>query len=440
MVKSIQVGEAGCRRDLSKNKSLELDFFNAIWGNDQNNNCSYECRKMKRNFSNEFTWPMQDPDVKQALDKAYSDGDWGRYAGSNCVNLQTELRDYFSVEQVRLCSSGTVAVEIALRAAGVRSGDEVLLAAYDFPGNFRCIESVGATPILVDVDSNTWSMSTNDLESAFTEKTKACIVSHLHGGIAPVQQITELAHQNDVVVIEDICQCPGAMINCDTDSNENPPSQPTSEDIIRQRKKLGTIGDIATLSFGGSKLLTAGRGGAVITNNSTFHQRATIFCDRGNDTFPLSELQAAVLIPQLKKLDNRNRQRFDAFKILLDKLSQFNADDSIKAKSIKAKSIKVDNQHAPAFYKIPIAIEPDDPSRKQTIIDSLQSQGIKIDHGFRGFTKRSQRRCRLHGDCENARMLAQQTLVLHHPCLLSDSFPEIVDTIGDVLVASLDAI
>ena len=169
---------------------------------------------MKRNFSNEFTWPIQDPEVKQALDRAYNDGDWGRYAGSNCANLQKELGDYLSVEQVRLCSSGTIAVEIALRAAGVSSGDEVLLAAYDFPGNFRCIESVGATPVLVDVDSNTWSMSTNDLESAFTDKTKACIGSHLHGGFAPIKRIVDIAHRTGAVVIEDICQCPGAMVDC----------------------------------------------------------------------------------------------------------------------------------------------------------------------------------------------------------------------------------
>jgi dTDP-4-amino-4,6-dideoxygalactose transaminase len=390
---------------------------------------------MKRNFSNEFTWPIQDPEVKQALDRAYNDGDWGRYAGSNCANLQKELGDYFSVEQVRLCSSGTIAVEIALRAAGVSSGDEVLLAAYDFPGNFRCIESVGATPVLVDVDSNTWSMSTNDLESAFTDKTKACIVSHLHGGIAPIKRIVDIAHRTGAVVIEDICQCPGAMVDCDTDWHDNLPAQPTTPETVRQGKKLGTIGDIATLSFGGSKLLTAGRGGAVITNNSTFHQRATIFCDRGNDTFPLSELQAAVLIPQLKKLDKKNRQRLDASRALLDTLSQVNA-----ANSIKSKSIKVDRHHAPAFYKIPIAIQSDDPSRKQTIIDLLQSQNIKIDHGFRGFTKRSKRRCRLHGDCQHATTLAAQTMVLHHPCLLSDNFPEIVDTIAEVLTTSLDNI
>lgn len=397
-------------------------------------------------FSECFTWPLQDTEVKQALDKAYNDGDWGRYAGSNCSNLQKQLCDYFSVEHTRLCSSGTVAVEIALRAAGVKPGDEVILAAYDFPGNFRCIEAVGAMPVLVDVDPKTWSISGANLESAFTAKTKAIIVSHLHGGIAPIKQIVDLAHQNDIVVIEDICQCPGAMIDCQTiPSEQKPPAANGSQEAEESNnslasenilcgQKLGTFGDIATLSFGGSKLLSAGRGGAVMTNNETMHQRSTIFCDRGNDTFPLSELQAAVLIPQLRKLDERNQKRFSSAKTLFEKFSQVNAVHQDTAKWNHVHSLAPQLDYAPAFYKIPIAISSEVPNQKQMIIDTLQSSGIKIDHGFRGFTKRSKRRCRLNGTCENAAKLAEQTMVLHHPCLLSDAFSDIVDTITEAIL------
>lgn len=398
-------------------------------------------------FSECFTWPLQDTEVKQALDKAYNDGDWGRYAGSNCSNLQKHLCDYFSVAHTRLCSSGTVAVEIALRAAGVNSGDEVILAAYDFPGNFRCIEAVGAMPVLVDVAPKTWSISGANLESAFTSKTKAIIVSHLHGGIAPIKQIVERARQNDVTVIEDICQCPGAMIDCQSIPSEpkqpvasiaqeaDEPNKKSPNTNILRGQKLGTFGDIATLSFGGSKLLSAGRGGAVITNNETMHQRSTIFCERGNDTFPLSELQAAVLIPQLRKLDERNRKRLASAKTLLEKLSQVNALNKNTAEPNNAHSLSPQLDHAPAFYKIPIAISSEVLEQKQTVIDALQSIGIKIDHGFRGFTKRSQRRCRQNGTCENAAKLANQTMVLHHPCLLSDRFTAIVEAIATALPA-----
>ena len=109
-----------------------------------------------------------------------------------------------------LVCSGTIGIELALRGVGVTAGDEVILAGYDFPGNFRCIEATGATPVLVDIASGTWSIQADDLATAHSEKTKAVIVSSLHGGIADIDAIMQWSRSVGVAVIEDVCQAPAA--------------------------------------------------------------------------------------------------------------------------------------------------------------------------------------------------------------------------------------
>ena len=114
---------------------------------------------------------------------------------------------------------------------------------------------------------------------------RAVIVSHLHGGLAAMPEIRAWADLRGVAVVEDACQVPGARI---------------------AGRLAGTWGDVGVLSFGGSKLLSAGRGGALLTDRSDVVQRIKIYSERGNQAYPLSELQAAVLLPQLESLAERN--------------------------------------------------------------------------------------------------------------------------------------
>ena len=121
-------------------------------------------------------WPLHDEDIHAALDRAYANGDWGRYHGSECSALSQELAAFHRVPHVALCSSGTVAVELALRGLGVGPGDEVILAGYDFAGNFRSIEACGARPVLVDVDANNFNLDPSRIPPACSPATKAIIV------------------------------------------------------------------------------------------------------------------------------------------------------------------------------------------------------------------------------------------------------------------------
>ena len=143
----------------------------------------------------EFPWPVPDQQVREALDAAYRDGSWGQYLGPNTAALVDDLCSFFACEHALLCSSGTIGVELALRGCGVGAGDRVVLAGYDFPGNFRAIDAVGARPVLVDISADTWSMDADSLESLPDTAVKALIVSHLHGGLADMPRLMALARQ-----------------------------------------------------------------------------------------------------------------------------------------------------------------------------------------------------------------------------------------------------
>src|SRR5213078_599383 len=107
----------------------------------------------------------------------------------NCERLEQRLVNQFQTEHALLCGSGTFAVELALRALQVEPGDEVLLAAYDYGGNFLCVHAVGAQPVLLDVDPGNWNLALDRLADAIGPRTRALIVSHLHGGLVPMRQV-----------------------------------------------------------------------------------------------------------------------------------------------------------------------------------------------------------------------------------------------------------
>ena len=339
-------------------------------------------------------WPGVMPDVTEHVERALRDGSWGRYESTWTDELIQALSKQFQQTKVSLCCSGTVGVELALRAAGVEPGREVILAGYDFPGNFRAIESIGAKPVLVDVVAGGWTIDTDQIAAAITTDTAAVIASHLHGQLADVQQIREIADANKIAFVEDACQVPGAAI---------------------ASRPAGSFGHVSVLSFGGSKLLTAGRGGAVLTSDPQMHQRLRVYADRGNDAFPLSQLQAASLVPQLKTLSQRTKTRNENATALSARLSDC---PGLNRQSLEA----VSTAHSSAWYKIPLLLDSAATERhsRADFIAAMQAEGLPIDVGFRGFAIRSERRCRKLGELPNSQVAASQTMLLHHSVLQLD--------------------
>jgi dTDP-4-amino-4,6-dideoxygalactose transaminase len=327
--------------------------------------------------------------VLSSLEDAYRSGAWGKYHGGLVERLEQQLATYHDVPHVLTCGSGTFAVELALRALHVGPGDEVAMAAYDYPGNFYAIHAVGATPVLVDVEAANWNLSVNALAAAVSDKTKAVIASHIHGGVVAMADLMEFARSKGVRVVEDAAQAAGAMV---------------------EGRRAGTTGDVGVLSFGGSKLLTSGRGGAILTRHADVYQRARTSLHRGNVVCPLSELQAAVLVPQLAKLDERNAHRRRNVDCLRGRLQ------TLPGLALLTTGAAVE----PCYYKLGMQFVAESFGLpRQLLLAALRAEGLAFDEGFRALhIGRSPSRFRRAGDLTEAERAHHGCIVLHHPVLL----------------------
>ena len=335
-------------------------------------------------------WPGPDDAVRDALLAAVADGSWGKYGSRHVEALQTRLVALTGQRHALTCASCTYAVELALRAVPVGPGDEVILAGYDYPGNFLCVHAVGARPVLVDIEPDGWQLDAGLLADAITPRTRAVIVSHLHGGQVDMVRGMETCRTRGVAVIEDAAQCPGATV---------------------QGKPAGGWGDLAVWSFGGSKLLSAGRGGAILTSRPDLHQRARLLLGRGNNLVaPLSELQAAALAPQLDALPARHARRSRNVELLAEGLRRVPGVRLLR------------HVGSPGFYKVGMQFDAQAFGVSRGLLTAaMRAEGIALDEGFRALhAGRSSDRWRASGSLDETMQAHANMLVLHHPILLGD--------------------
>ena len=336
-------------------------------------------------------WPTDDAFVRSALLTLIDSRDWGRYHGPHVPDLCRRLADYHGVEHVLPCSSGTAAVELALRGVGVTADDEVILAGYDFKANFQNVLCLRATPVLVDLHPETWQLDPARLETAVSSRTRAIIISHLHGGVVDARQVRQFTDAHGIALIEDACQNPGAKLH---------------------GRVAGTWGDVGVLSFGGSKLLTAGRGGAVITSRNDIAERIKRYVQRGNDAYPLSEMQAAIVCPQLEQLDSMNERRRDAVRRLSLRLSD--------VAGLTPLQLPTDDVQ-PTYYKVGFRYRSEDFAglSRNLFAQAMRAEGIAFDAGFRGLHLiHASRRFRQADNLREASRADAEMLTLHHPVLL----------------------
>jgi perosamine synthetase len=337
-------------------------------------------------------WPVLENATKGVLLAMAETGDWGRYHGCFVPELCRQLSEYHAIEHALVCCSGTAAIELALRGVGVQEGDEVIQAAYDFKANFQNVLYLKAIPVLIDLDPATFQFDPSQLAAAITPKTRAILVSHLHGGIVDLRRVREIAEPAGIPVVEDACQNPGAMV---------------------LGRRAGTWGDVGVLSFGGSKLLTSGRGGAILTSQSVIAERIKRYVLRGNDAYPLSEIQAALVIPQLEALDAMNERRRHAVCQLCSELTGF---EGLAALQLPTEELQ------PGYYKLGFRFTA---SRfglsRQLFVSALRAEGIAMDAGFRSnHLIHGSRRFRAVGELTEATRADQEIVTLHHPALVED--------------------
>jgi dTDP-4-amino-4,6-dideoxygalactose transaminase len=348
-------------------------------------------------------WPLADADVETALNAAIVNGTWGKYHGPHVPRLEEELARFFGVPHVLTCASGTLAVEAAFHALKVDAGDEVIQPAYDYEANFLDVHAVGAKPVLVDVSAENACLDPDKLATCPT--AKAIIVSHLHGGLAPMKRIREIADRNGVPIIEDAAQVCGATVD---------------------GKKAGAWGDIGILSFGGSKLLSAGRGGALLIHKPEVYQRARLWLSRGVQQWAaLSELQAIVLLPQLAKLTERTNHRHRQVELLAQLLQ------SVTGLRIFQNSV-ADSQAA--FYKVGFWYdETAFGLSRESFVKAMRAEGVAFDEGFRALhLGRAPQRFQSAGPLPNAEAAHRCVVMLHHPVLSlqADAVEKVAQAIG----------
>ena len=223
--------------------------------------------------------------------------DW--ILGDELELFEREFADYCETRHAVGTDSGMSALELALRAAGIGRGDEVITAANTFVATALAISHSGARPVPVDTDEKTYTMSPPLLEEAITERTKAIVPVHLYGHPANMRAITSIADEHGLLVIEDACQAHGARLD---------------------GRRVGSLARAAAFSFYPSKNLGAfGDGGALVTDDDEIAALARTLRDYGQRAKyqhvvkgfnrRLDTIQAAILRMKLKRLDEWNAQR-----------------------------------------------------------------------------------------------------------------------------------
>ncbi len=227
--------------------------------------------------------------------------------GPEVHGFQKELEAYLGVKHVIPCANGTDALQIAMMGLGLQPGDEVITADFTFAATVEVIALLRLTPVLVDVEQDTFNIDTVALEKAITPKTKAIVPVHLFGQCANMDKIMAIAERHNLYVIEDNAQAIGAIHTFTNGS----------------KKKAGTIGHVAATSFFPSKNLGCyGDGGAIFTNDDTLAHTLRGIVNHGmyeryhHDVVGvnsrLDSIQAAVLRTKLPLLDEYNNRRRSA--------------------------------------------------------------------------------------------------------------------------------
>jgi len=257
-------------------------------------------------------WPRGGVEEKQWLDKVLNSNRWfAGLQGDDPEALGTLFGKRFAElhgsRHALPVSNGSVAIEVALRALGIRPGDEVIVPPYTFISTVTSVLMVGAVPVFADIHPQSYCLDPDDVLSRIGPHTRAIMPVHLAGHMADMPHLKELAESKNLALIEDCAQA------IDADLND---------------QKAGTWGDLGTFSFQSNKTLTCGEGGLILTNNSRLAEKVTalrafgrfrekeavrssdLSCQQISSNYRLSEFQSAVLLGQLERFagDDARRQ------------------------------------------------------------------------------------------------------------------------------------
>ncbi|NQY09929.1 MAG: DegT/DnrJ/EryC1/StrS family aminotransferase [Flavobacteriales bacterium] len=233
---------------------------------------------------------INDDDIKQVTDVLKSGN---LVHGVKCLQLEADIANLVGVDHCSAVANGTASLILALRVLGVGIGDEVIVPALSFVATANAVEVVGATPIFVDIDLDTFNINVDKIEEKITPNTKAIMPVHEFGLACEIERIVEIGLKHGIPVVEDAACALGASYN---------------------DKMVGSFGALASFSLHPRKAITSGEGGLVVTNNAAYNKHVNQFRNHGIEVengainfveagynFRLTDFQAALVVSQLSR-------------------------------------------------------------------------------------------------------------------------------------------
>lgn len=312
-------------------------------------------------------WPQYDHREEKALLDVLHSRIWWRTPGTRTLQFEQEFAEYHNIKHGIACTNGTAAIEIAMAALDIGPGDEVIVPDFTFIATASAVLSVGALPVMVDVDPDTFNIDPGLVDKAITPHTKAFIIVHIGGMPCDMDRLTEIARQHHLFMVEDCSHAHGSQW---------------------KGQKVGSFGDCGTFSFQASKLMTAGEGGIVVTGDDDLEVRIRSVHDCGRmpgewfyshfingSNYRMSEWQGAILSQQLSRLDEQAAVREVNSAYLDTKLSKI---EGIRPQK-RDKRVTRNGNYCYIFHYDPQAFNS---LSAEKFIDAFEAEGIPTQASY----------------------------------------------------------
>lgn len=257
-------------------------------------------RKLRDYFSyrNDLHFPVAIPDLNGNELKYLTDAflsTWISSQGSYLTKFEEQFANFSDCRYGTAVANGTVALHLALAALDIGPGDEVIIPDLTFAATINAVLYVGATPVIVDIEKDSWCIDPKEIEDSITDRTKAIIPVHVYGQACDMDAIMSLARKHGLKVIEDCAEAHGATLN---------------------NRKVGSFGDVGCFSFYANKVITTGEGGMCTTNSKELLDRMNLLKNHGMSptkkywheelgyNFRMTNLQAAIGLAQFERIDS----------------------------------------------------------------------------------------------------------------------------------------
>jgi dTDP-4-amino-4,6-dideoxygalactose transaminase len=260
------------------------------------------------------TWPIFDGSEERRLLGVLRSGKWGKLHGRETARFEQSFARMHGCKHGIAVVNGTVSLRLALLAAGVQAGDEVIIPPYTFFATASAVVEANAVPVFADIDLATFNLDPEAMAAAITPRTRAVIPVHFAGLPTAMDRINSIARKHELIVIEDAAH---------------------AHDAVYSGKPVGSLGHVGSFSFQSSKNLTCGEGGILTTNNDRLAEQCRSLHNCGrvpgglwyehhviSGNYRLGEFQAAVLNAQLTRLPSQTRTRNRNGRYLTERLAQ----------------------------------------------------------------------------------------------------------------------